>query len=172
VTIALSAVLSPGVTLDVRAAALPQAAGGIGLCFKLFDGPLTFTLTAQEAHELLEQIRQQLTTDDHTNAGECPAVTEWRSDRPGAWNRGDRDVARLSENSRGQTSSCAEMTRSRCCVGSFRSRKLRRGPLPRSCEVAPNRCCHFRTTARNSPTASRRCDSGGSGGSLMNAIVR
>jgi hypothetical protein len=70
----------------------------------------------------------------------------------------DPYVARLSENSRGPTTSCTSMTRSRFCAGPFRSRELRFGRLPRSCEVPPKRRCHFRTTARNSPTASRHCD--------------
>ena len=78
-----------------------------------------------------------------------------RSHRAGDWR--DRVVARLSENSRGPTTSCTSMTRSRFCAGSFRSRELRFGRLPRSCEVPPKRRCHFCTTARNSPTASRRC---------------
>ena len=69
----------------------------------------------------------------------------------------DRNVARLSENYRGPTTSCTSMTRSRFCAGSFRFRKLRFGRLPRSCEVAPKRRCHFRTTVRNCPTASRHC---------------
>jgi hypothetical protein len=56
------------------------------------------------------------------------------------------------------------MTRSRFCAGPFRSRELRFGRLPRSCEVPPKRRCHFRTTARNSPTASRHCSRGLSGG--------
>ena len=70
---------------------------------------------------------------------------------------GQRFVARLSENSWGPTTSCTSMTRSRFCAGPFRSRELRFGRLPRSCEVPPKRRCHFRTTARNSPTASRHC---------------
>ena len=65
---------------------------------------------------------------------------------------------RLSENSRGPTTSCTSMTRSRFCAGPFRSRDLRFGRLPRSWEVPPKRRCHFRTTARNSPTASRPSD--------------
>ena len=62
---------------------------------------------------------------------------------------------RLSENSRGPTTSWTSMTRSRFCAGPFRSRDLRFGRLPRSWEVPPKRRCHFRTTARNSLTASR-----------------
>src|ERR1019366_1607886 len=56
----------------------------------------------------------------------------------------------------GPTTSCTSMTRRRFCAGPFRSRELRFGRLPRSCEVPPKRRCHFRTTARNSPTASRQ----------------
>jgi hypothetical protein len=59
-------------------------------------------------------------------------------------------------NSRGPTTSCTSMTRSRFCAVPFRSRDLRFGRLPRSWEVPPKRRCHFRTTARNSPTASRQ----------------
>jgi hypothetical protein len=66
-----------------------------------------------------------------------------RSDR--AVDGGPRDhfVARLSENSRGPTTSCTSMTRSRFCAAPFRSRELRFGRLPRSWEVPQKRRCHF-----------------------------
>jgi hypothetical protein len=83
----------------------------------------------------------------------------------------DRNVARLSENYRGPTTSCTSMTRSQFCAGSFRFRKLRFGRLPRSCEVAPKRRCHFRTTVRNCPTASRRSTRRLRAGENTNAIV-
>ena len=63
------------------------------------------------------------------------------------------------------------MTRSRFCAGPFRSRELRFGRLPRSCEVPPKRRCHFRTTARNSPTASRHRSRPLEQGRTTNAIV-
>jgi hypothetical protein len=84
---------------------------------------------------------------------------------------GERIVARLSENSRGPTTSCTSMTRSRFCAGPFRSRD-RFGRLPRSWEVPPKRRCHFRTSARNSPTASRQRDRATRGRGRMKAIVR
>src|ERR1017187_3649272 len=84
----------------------------------------------------------------------------------------ERFVARLSENSRGPTTSCTSMTRSRFCAGPFRSRDLRFGRLPRSWEVPPKRRCHFRTTARNSPTASRHSGRAPAAASLAKAIVR
>ena len=73
----------------------------------------------------------------------------------------DRNGERLSENYRGPTTSCTSITRSRFCAGSFRFRKVRFGRLARSCEVAPKRRCHFCTTVRNFPTASRRGDRAG-----------
>jgi len=48
-TIVLSVMGSLGVTVDVRPAALPEAAGGVGVTYGLYDGPLTFTLTREEA---------------------------------------------------------------------------------------------------------------------------
>jgi len=68
----------------------------------------------------------------------------------------ERFGERLSENPRGLMPSCTSMTRRRFCAGPFGSRELRFGRLPPSCEVPPKRRCHFRTTTRNSPTASRR----------------
>ena len=53
--------------------ALPEATGGVTLRFGLYDGPLTFTLTPDEAHELLQQIRYQLA------AGATPEL--WHLDR-------------------------------------------------------------------------------------------
>ena len=52
--------------------------------------------------------------------------------------------------------SCRPVTRSRFCIGSFRSRKVRFGRLQRSCEVGEKCHCHFRTTALVCATASRR----------------
>jgi hypothetical protein len=57
----LSAVISPDVTLDVVPAVLPEAPGGIALRFELYDGPICFTLTAEEAGWLSEQRARQLT---------------------------------------------------------------------------------------------------------------
>jgi len=41
-------------------AALPDAAGGVALRFALYDGPLAFTLTDDEARWLVTQIERQL----------------------------------------------------------------------------------------------------------------
>lgn len=59
-SIVLSAVISPDVTLGVSPAALPDAAGGVALRFALYDGPLAFTLTDDEARWLVTQIERQL----------------------------------------------------------------------------------------------------------------
>jgi hypothetical protein len=39
---------------------LPDAAGGVALRFALYDGPLAFTLTDDEARWLVTQIERQL----------------------------------------------------------------------------------------------------------------
>jgi hypothetical protein len=65
-------------------------------------------------------------------------------------------VARLSHKPPGPMTSCRSVTRSRFCIGSFRSRKVRFGRLQRSCEVGEKCHCYFRTTALVCATASRR----------------
>ena len=47
-------------TIQVRSAGLPTATGGIALCFALNDGPMTFTLTDEEARRVVAQIDRQL----------------------------------------------------------------------------------------------------------------
>jgi hypothetical protein len=59
-SIVLSAVISPDVTLSVEPAVLPEAQGGVALRFGLYDGPICFTLTVEEARWLSEQIADQL----------------------------------------------------------------------------------------------------------------
>ena len=59
-SIVLSEVISPNVTLHVTSAGLPTGAGGVALRFTLNDGPIAFTLTDDEAHWLLMQIERQL----------------------------------------------------------------------------------------------------------------
>ena len=68
---------------------------------------------------------------------------------------------RLSHKPPGPMTSCRSVTRSRFCIGSFRSRKVRFGRLQRSCEVGEKCHCHFRTTALVCATASRQCRSEG-----------
>jgi hypothetical protein len=81
--IVLSAVISPDVTLDVVPAVLPEARGGIALRFELYDGPICFTLTAEEAGWLSEQIARQLTEGADPTGG-----AKRRGGQPGA----DEDV--------------------------------------------------------------------------------
>jgi hypothetical protein len=69
-TIILSAHISPDLTLEVRSAGLPGTAGGIALRFTLHDGPISFTLTNDEARRLIIQIQRQLATD-----ADAPGVT-------------------------------------------------------------------------------------------------
>ena len=59
-SIVLSEVISPKVTLQVTSAGLPEGAGGVALRFTLNDGPVAFTLTDGEARWLLMQIEGQL----------------------------------------------------------------------------------------------------------------
>lgn len=50
-TITLTTTGSRDVTIDIEPAALPEAAGGIAIHCGLYDGPLIFTLTAEEASQ-------------------------------------------------------------------------------------------------------------------------
>jgi hypothetical protein len=47
-------------TVDVTSAGLPGASPGIALRFELYDGPIAFTLTDDEAGWLLAQIETRL----------------------------------------------------------------------------------------------------------------
>ena len=58
--ISLSEVISPNATLEVTSAGVPAGAGGVALRFTLHDGPITFTLTDQEARELCRHIDRRL----------------------------------------------------------------------------------------------------------------
>ncbi len=60
-SIVLSVIGSRGVTVEVRPAALPEAAGGVGVTYGLYDGPLTFTLTREEATQFHRMLGAQLT---------------------------------------------------------------------------------------------------------------
>ncbi len=59
-TIVLSTIGSRGVAVDIGPAALPEAAGGVAIEYGLHDGPLVFTLTDQEAHQLQAMLAEQL----------------------------------------------------------------------------------------------------------------
>jgi hypothetical protein len=61
-SIKLTNIGSRNVTVEVRPAPFPDAAGGVCLCYGLHDGPLTFTLTVPEARALVSEITEQLTT--------------------------------------------------------------------------------------------------------------
>jgi hypothetical protein len=71
-SIVLFAVTSPDVTLDVVPAVLPEAPGGIALRFELYEGPICFTLTAEEPGWLSEQIARQLTEGADPTGGARP----------------------------------------------------------------------------------------------------
>ena len=135
-------------SLAVWGTANPRSlARGYGRRFGRSRRGLDGTIVADTARDRKRRARRVGTPPIMQMPGVC---------RPAALD--DCQVARLSENSRGPTTSCTSMTRSRFCAGPFRSRDLRFGRLPRSWEVPPKRRCHFRTTARNSPTASRQSD--------------
>jgi len=117
----------------------------------------------------------QLVRADHAETAIRALASGQKEQRRGAHapaEARDRNVARLSEYPRGPTTSCTSMTRSRFCAGSFMVQTLRFGRVSRSCEVAPKRSCHSRTTARNCPTASRRTDRAVRASGTMKAIVR
>ncbi len=62
-SIVLSVIGSRGVTVEVRPAALPEARGGVGVTYGLYDGPLTFTLTREEATQLHGMLGAQLAAE-------------------------------------------------------------------------------------------------------------
>src|SRR5947209_2748089 len=80
----------------------------------------------------------------------------------------EREAAGTSQRS---TLSCTSVTSGGLRAGSFRSRRRRFGRPSRSCEVAPMRRCHFRTTAQNCPTASRQRDRGLGVTQIVKALV-
>jgi hypothetical protein len=54
---------SRGVTVGVGPSALCEAPDGVAITYGLYDGPLTFTITAQEAGQLAAAITTQLATN-------------------------------------------------------------------------------------------------------------
>jgi hypothetical protein len=72
-TIVLSTIGSRGVTIDIGPAAVAEAAGGIALACGLHDGPLIFTLSAEEAHQLYTAIGSQLKCAQRPNHPITPA---------------------------------------------------------------------------------------------------
>ena len=61
-SITLSTIGSRNVTITIAPSPFEEAPGGILISYGLHDGPLIFTLTVQEARELIAEIIQQLTT--------------------------------------------------------------------------------------------------------------
>ncbi|HUL46766.1 MAG TPA: hypothetical protein VLV25_06685 [Steroidobacteraceae bacterium] len=61
-SITLSTVGSANITIDIEPSPFQEAPGGILISYRLHDGPITFTLTVQEARALIAEIIQQLTT--------------------------------------------------------------------------------------------------------------
>lgn len=59
-SIALSIIGSRGVTVDIGPSALYEAPDGVAITYGLHDGPLTFTITAQEAEQIAAEIVEQL----------------------------------------------------------------------------------------------------------------
>jgi hypothetical protein len=59
-TITLSILGSRGVTVDIGPSALYEAPDGIAISYRLYDGPLTFTITAEEAEQIAAAITEQL----------------------------------------------------------------------------------------------------------------
>lgn len=59
-SITLTILGSRGVTVDVGPSALYEAPDGIAITYRLYDGPLTFTITADEAEQLAAAITNQL----------------------------------------------------------------------------------------------------------------
>ena len=53
-------------TLQVKTAGLPEGAGGVLLLVELYDGPMGFSLTDNEARELITQIKRQLAAAEAT----------------------------------------------------------------------------------------------------------
>jgi len=61
-TITLTTIGSTNITIDIHPSPFQEAPGGVLISYRLHDGPLTFTLTVQEARALIAEIIEQLTT--------------------------------------------------------------------------------------------------------------
>ena len=61
-SITLSTIGSRNVTIDIRPSPFEETPRGIVISYGLHDGPLAFTLTVQEARELIAEIIRELTT--------------------------------------------------------------------------------------------------------------
>jgi hypothetical protein len=59
-SITLSTIGSANITIDIRPSPFQEAPGGVLITYGLHDGPLTFTLTVQEATALINEIIHQL----------------------------------------------------------------------------------------------------------------
>jgi hypothetical protein len=58
VTIHLTTTDSQGISIDVKPAGVPEAAGGITISLQFHDGPLAVTLTAAETDQLIRDIER------------------------------------------------------------------------------------------------------------------
>lgn len=63
-TITLTVLGSRGVTVDIGPSSLYEAADGVAISYALHDGPLTFTITGQEAQQLAAAITDQLAANN------------------------------------------------------------------------------------------------------------
>jgi hypothetical protein len=61
-TITLSTIGSANITIDIGPSPFEEAPGGIVISYTLYDGPITFALTVQQARALIAEIIEQLTT--------------------------------------------------------------------------------------------------------------
>jgi hypothetical protein len=61
-SITLSTIGSRNITVNVGPSPFAEAASGIYISYGQHDGPLTFTLTMEEAKALVAEIIEQLTT--------------------------------------------------------------------------------------------------------------
>jgi hypothetical protein len=59
-TLTLTILGSRGVIVEIGPSALYEAPGGVAITYGLRDGPLTFTITAEEAEQLAAAITNQL----------------------------------------------------------------------------------------------------------------
>lgn len=59
-TITLTVLGSRGITVDVGPSCFEEAPDGVAISYALCDGPLTFTITADEAQQLATAITDQL----------------------------------------------------------------------------------------------------------------
>ncbi len=75
-TMILSICGSRGVTVAVGPSALWEAPGGVAVTYGLYDGPVTFTLTEQEARQLHAMLAEQLASAAERAAGEPPTLSQ------------------------------------------------------------------------------------------------